>query len=81
MNVLVTLSVLRLVRRILAHFKPFQSSELGSSRGKVEISRDVRERRKGSVVASRVVAQEKVPVLMPNVKIRRIILRVEGSRR
>ena len=80
MNVLVTLSVLRLVRRILAPFKPFQNSELGS-RDKVEISSDVRERRKGSVVASRVVAQEKVPVLMPNVKIRRIIQRVEGSRR
>jgi len=51
MNVLVTMSVLRLVRRILAPFKPFQSSELGSP-GEVEISSEVRERRKGSVVAS-----------------------------
>ena len=51
MNVLVTMSVLILVRPILAPIKPFQSSELGSP-GEVEISSEVRERRKGSVVAS-----------------------------
>lgn len=51
MNVLVTMSVLILVRWILAPFKPSQSSELGSP-GEVEISSEVRQRREGSVVAS-----------------------------